>query len=52
MNPLLAAIALHRAAQTFVRYGMLDASLSAYSLRDRMLDQARAIRNLERLSNV
>lgn len=49
MNPLLAAIALHRAAQALVRQGMLDEASRAYALRNRLLCDARAFYGLRRI---
>lgn len=48
MNPLLAAIACHRAAQALVRKGCLDVAGVAYSMRNAYLQEARAFYNLKR----
>lgn len=51
MNPLLAAITHHRAAQMLAKLGALDLAGQAYARRDECLREARAIRNLNRLVN-
>ena len=47
MNPLLAAIAMHRAAQAYAGMGMLDRAGYVYMLRNKALQEARALRALK-----